>query len=82
LAVGKETLEKERLERIERTDETTDVVGFAGASKRYGEVRAVDGLDLAIGRGETVTYPTKYKRFRFRARFSEGQTSRLELTRA
>jgi ABC-2 type transport system ATP-binding protein len=54
LAVGKETLEKERVGREGHTYETTDVVGFAGASKSYGGVRAVEGLDLAIGRGETV----------------------------
>ena len=52
--MGKETLEKERVGREGRTYETTEVVGFAGASKSYGGVRAVDGLDLAIGRGETV----------------------------
>jgi ABC-2 type transport system ATP-binding protein len=34
--------------------DTTAAVRFTGAAKRYGAVRAVDGLDLAIGRGETV----------------------------
>ncbi|WP_217163911.1 ABC transporter ATP-binding protein [Streptomyces sp. AC512_CC834] len=32
----------------------TPAVSFAGAAKAYGDVRAVDGVDLRIGRGETV----------------------------
>ena len=52
--MGKEALEKVRVRLRGHAGETTDVVGFAGVSKSYGEVLAVDGLDLAIGRGETV----------------------------
>ncbi|MFG2127815.1 ABC transporter ATP-binding protein [Streptomyces sp. NPDC048751] len=33
---------------------TTPVVGFDQVSKAYGDVRAVDGLTLALHRGETV----------------------------
>ncbi|WP_151771063.1 ABC transporter ATP-binding protein [Streptomyces abyssomicinicus] len=33
---------------------TTPVVVFTGAVKEFGAVRAVDGLDLTIGRGERV----------------------------
>ncbi len=32
----------------------TQAVRLAGVTKSYGAVRAVDGIDLAIGRGETV----------------------------
>ncbi|MFI1012708.1 ABC transporter ATP-binding protein [Streptomyces sp. NPDC020965] len=37
-----------------QTSETTLAVSLAGAAKAYGPVRAVDGLDLDIHRGETV----------------------------
>ncbi|MFI2199740.1 ATP-binding cassette domain-containing protein [Streptomyces sp. NPDC020192] len=36
------------------TQTENTAVSFTGAVKTYGEVRAVDGLDLDIGRGETV----------------------------
>lgn len=36
------------------TEGTTPAVSFAGAAKAYGDVRAVDGMDLRIERGETV----------------------------
>ena len=52
--MGEQILEKEHVERKEHTGKTTNAVSFAGVSKSYGEVRAVDGLDLSIGRGETV----------------------------
>src|SRR5262245_33146533 len=32
----------------------TQAVRLAGVTKSYGPVRAVDGIDLTIGRGETV----------------------------
>src|SRR5687768_12211474 len=32
----------------------TKAVQLTGVAKAYGSVRAVDGLDLSIGRGETV----------------------------
>ncbi|WP_106971066.1 ABC transporter ATP-binding protein [Streptomyces sp. NRRL F-525] len=35
-------------------DRTAAAVSFAGAVKTFGAVRAVDGMDLEIGRGETV----------------------------
>ena len=47
-------LEKDHLGGEVSVHETTNAVSFAGVSKNYGEVRAVDGLDLSIGRGETV----------------------------
>ncbi|MET9143637.1 ABC transporter ATP-binding protein [Streptomyces sp. NPDC004042] len=34
--------------------QTRSAVSFTGAVKTYGAVRAVDGVDLEIGRGETV----------------------------
>lgn len=37
-----------------RTDTATPAVAFAGAVRTYGAVRAVDGIDLEIRRGETV----------------------------
>ena len=33
---------------------TSEVVGFDSVTKSYGEVRAVDGLTLALHPGETV----------------------------
>ncbi|MCX2971839.1 MULTISPECIES: ABC transporter ATP-binding protein [Streptomyces] len=36
------------------THRATPVVGFTGAVKEFGAVRAVDGLDLTIGTGERV----------------------------
>ncbi|WP_282082978.1 ABC transporter ATP-binding protein [Streptomyces tendae] len=36
------------------TQGATPAVAFAGAAKAYGDVRAVDGVDLRIERGETV----------------------------
>ncbi|MFI1757099.1 hypothetical protein [Streptomyces sp. NPDC020571] len=36
------------------TQGATPAVSFTGASKAYGDVRAVDGVDLDIERGETV----------------------------
>ncbi|MGW1844611.1 ABC transporter ATP-binding protein [Streptomyces sp. NPDC001966] len=36
------------------THRATPVVGFTGAVKEFGAVRAVDGLDLTIGPGERV----------------------------
>lgn len=47
-------LEKDYLGEEARTCETTSAVSFAGVSKNYGSVQAVDGLDLSIKRGETV----------------------------
>jgi ABC-2 type transport system ATP-binding protein len=43
-------------DRVGREAETvaTPALSLAGASKGYGEVRAVDGLDLCLERGETV----------------------------
>ena len=38
----------------EEASEATAAVSFSGATKSYGAVRAVDGLDLSIRRGETV----------------------------
>ncbi len=35
-------------------DRTGRAVSFTGAVKTFGAVRAVDGVDLEIGRGETV----------------------------
>ncbi|CAL2063661.1 ATP-binding cassette domain-containing protein [Streptomyces murinus] len=35
-------------------DEDTTAVSFTGAVRAFGSVRAVDGVDLRIGRGETV----------------------------
>lgn len=35
-------------------DEDTAAVSFTGAVRAFGSVRAVDGMDLRIGRGETV----------------------------
>jgi ABC-2 type transport system ATP-binding protein len=52
--MGKEALEKARVEQRRQTGKTTNVVDFVDASKSYGQVLAVDGLDLAVGRGETV----------------------------
>ncbi len=52
--MGKRTLEKEPVKRRGQTDKTPNAVSFVGASKSYGEVRAVDGLDLSIHSGETV----------------------------
>ena len=52
--MGRRTLEKEHVERGKRQDEMTNAVNFAGVTKSYGEVRAVDRLDLSIHRGETV----------------------------
>ncbi|MFK4227181.1 ATP-binding cassette domain-containing protein [Streptomyces sp. NPDC019890] len=37
-----------------QTPDTAGAVRFAGAAKVFGDVRAVDGIDLAIRRGETV----------------------------
>lgn len=37
-----------------QTPDTAVAVSFAGAAKVFGEVRAVDGIDLGIRRGETV----------------------------
>ena len=37
-----------------QTPDTAGAVSFAGAAKVFGDVRAVDGIDLAIRRGETV----------------------------
>ncbi|TQK44176.1 ABC-2 type transport system ATP-binding protein [Streptomyces sp. SLBN-118] len=37
-----------------QTHDTAVAVSFAGAAKVFGEVRAVDGIDLGIRRGETV----------------------------
>ncbi|MEU5940557.1 ABC transporter ATP-binding protein [Micromonospora sp. NPDC047548] len=37
-----------------KTHEAAPVVAFAGAVRTFGEVRAVAGLDLTIGRGERV----------------------------
>ncbi|MFD6726923.1 ATP-binding cassette domain-containing protein, partial [Streptomyces sp. NPDC060131] len=36
------------------TEGTIPAVAFTGAAKAYGDVRAVDGVDLRIGCGETV----------------------------
>jgi ABC-2 type transport system ATP-binding protein len=44
----------ERAGRADRVDRTERAVSFAGAVKSFGAVRAVDGVDLEIGRGETV----------------------------
>ena len=52
--MGRQTLDKEHVKRRGQTDRTTNAVSFAGVSKSYGEVRAVDGLDLKVERGETV----------------------------
>jgi ribose transport system ATP-binding protein len=32
----------------------SDIVGLSGVEKRYGAVRALDGVDLAVGHGERV----------------------------
>ncbi|MFF0061810.1 ATP-binding cassette domain-containing protein [Streptomyces sp. NPDC005279] len=37
-----------------QTTDSEAAVSFAGAAKVFGEVRAVDGIDLGIRRGETV----------------------------
>ncbi|MFF3140142.1 ATP-binding cassette domain-containing protein, partial [Streptomyces sp. NPDC057927] len=37
-----------------QTGGTERAVSFTGAVKAFGAVRAVDGVDLEIGRGETV----------------------------
>ncbi|MGI5399395.1 ATP-binding cassette domain-containing protein [Streptomyces sp. CA-135486] len=37
-----------------RTPDTAGAVSFTGAAKAFGDVHAVDGIDLAIRRGETV----------------------------
>lgn len=37
-----------------QTTDSEAAVSFAGAAKVFGDVRAVDGIDLGIRRGETV----------------------------
>ena len=52
--MGKQTLEMEHVARREHPDRMTNAVSFAGVSKSYGNVSAVDDLALSIKRGETV----------------------------
>ena len=32
----------------------SDIVGLSGVEKQFGAVRALDGVDLAVGHGERV----------------------------
>ncbi len=52
--MNKRTLEKEPVKLRGQIDRTTNAVSFVGVSKNYGEVKAMDSLDLSIERGETV----------------------------
>jgi putative spermidine/putrescine transport system ATP-binding protein len=59
-------------------------VRLAGVSRRYGEVRAVDGIDLEIGRGEffTLLGPSgsgKTTTLRLIAGFEQPDAGRVEL---